>query len=380
MAFGKGKDEPSERIAFNNLLNYNDGLLVNYIQKQEKISYQEALDEIARFVDALHQEVEGGKEYVVESVGVLYKDSDKHLKMEPLKGPFTIQDSPGIPPRQALPAKEREKVTEQSMPALDVLSVESVQDSEYGKQVEQTEQRVESERGEDSLAVEKVEKIENVEKVEKVEMVEKVEKVVRVENVAIDSMDEVVPAQESPDRSQLDKFNLLKRTIVFFSILITASILVYSMYLNIAAPPLLNTNLVDLPVAESTVYTKNDATVLAGATDGGEQLQAAAGTEAASGKDVAESESGPVLSIKENFPPTASIQNYSIVAGSFGKHENAIQLMEELKSQGYSNAGVFSENDRRHLVFFGTWNNFDEASRHLSAIRLKYGEAWIYNH
>jgi len=335
---GKGKERESESIAFNDLLDYNDGLLVNYLQKQEKISYQEALDEITRFVDSLHERVEEGKEFVVESVGALYKDVDQHIKLHPLKTVFTINETPVVPDRPPVPVLPEEKEPEAPV-ASSLIEQEALKESDNMDSAEREEVLTE-ERG----------------------------------NTEIIPVTEEADPPESPDQNQLRKFKLFKRSIAVVSITVTGCILLYSMYLNIAAPPLLGPDLAGLPVAETTTYVNDKANV----------IEANAGSEKA--RDKQGSEPSPVIdnpiagTNSESIVHQSPDQTYSIVAGSFGKRENAIQLMEKLKSDGFSNAVVFSENENRHLVFFETWNDMEKASLSLESIRIIYRDAWVYNH
>ena len=61
-------------ISFNVLLNYNDGLLANHIVQHEKLEYNEVLKEIEKFVEKFHQELNSGNKFIIEHVGILFKD------------------------------------------------------------------------------------------------------------------------------------------------------------------------------------------------------------------------------------------------------------------------------------------------------------------
>ena len=94
---------PSKKIEFNVFLNHNDGLLANYIAQQEKMAYSTALKEIREFVDEFHREVNAGKKFVVEQVGILYKDSRGNIQLEPgidaehVKKSFEISELQNVP-------------------------------------------------------------------------------------------------------------------------------------------------------------------------------------------------------------------------------------------------------------------------------------------
>ena len=83
----------SAKISFNVLLNHNDGLLANYLVKHEKLTYNEALEEIEKFVGEFNHELNSGKKFIIERVGVLYKDDKRNIQIEPYENRSEVKES-----------------------------------------------------------------------------------------------------------------------------------------------------------------------------------------------------------------------------------------------------------------------------------------------
>lgn len=98
----------SKKLSFNVLLNYNDGLLANHIVQHEKLAYNEALKEIEKFVDEFNQELGSGKKFIVEQVGILYKDAGRNVQFEPFKNLNYSSDSAGISDLKSLSVSHNE--------------------------------------------------------------------------------------------------------------------------------------------------------------------------------------------------------------------------------------------------------------------------------
>jgi hypothetical protein len=64
-------------------LRTNDGLLAHYISQEENISYQEANEAISLFVDDVFRKLALGEQIVIDEVGTLSMDLEKHIQFEP---------------------------------------------------------------------------------------------------------------------------------------------------------------------------------------------------------------------------------------------------------------------------------------------------------
>jgi|TARA_Y100000994_G_scaffold249361_1_gene260607 hypothetical protein len=75
---------PTKSIAFNQNLIQNDGLLANYIQDLEKISYDEACIEILKFVRKTKLNLQKGNSIVFENIGEIYYNENSKIQFQPI--------------------------------------------------------------------------------------------------------------------------------------------------------------------------------------------------------------------------------------------------------------------------------------------------------
>lgn len=94
---------PTKKIAFNVFLKQNDGLLASHISQSESFTYNQALKEIENYVDACLFRLSSGNKFVIEQVGILYKDVEGNLQFEPFKNINYLRDSFGLTAIQFLP-------------------------------------------------------------------------------------------------------------------------------------------------------------------------------------------------------------------------------------------------------------------------------------
>lgn len=97
---------PRRKIAFNIYLKQNDGLLASHLVEYERITYTEALHRIEQFVKSCFDRLAEGKKVIVERVGTLYYDSEKHLLFEPFRQSQLRKDAFGLSSLQVLPVEE----------------------------------------------------------------------------------------------------------------------------------------------------------------------------------------------------------------------------------------------------------------------------------
>ena len=87
---------PIKRIAFNEQLKVNDGLLSNTISREEGISMNEALEQIRIFVVNVREELRKNNNYIFQEVGKLYYNVENRLEFEPDKQVNYLEDSFGF--------------------------------------------------------------------------------------------------------------------------------------------------------------------------------------------------------------------------------------------------------------------------------------------
>ncbi len=96
---------PRRKIAFNIYLRQNDGLLANHLVEYERISYSEAINKIDEYVQDCFGKLDKHRKVIVERVGTIYYDKERHLLFEPFRQTQFRKDSFGLSSIQFLPVK-----------------------------------------------------------------------------------------------------------------------------------------------------------------------------------------------------------------------------------------------------------------------------------
>jgi cell division septation protein DedD len=74
---------PSKSLAFNEYLTNNDGLLINYIQQKDQISYTEASEQLDAWVRKTRSLLSDNEEIYLPLIGRFHRDIEKKLRFEP---------------------------------------------------------------------------------------------------------------------------------------------------------------------------------------------------------------------------------------------------------------------------------------------------------
>ena len=73
---------PYKRVMFNAYLKTNDGLLVNYIAREENIPYKEAKEQVDKFVSSQLETLKLGERVIFDKIGALYLNENKKIVFE----------------------------------------------------------------------------------------------------------------------------------------------------------------------------------------------------------------------------------------------------------------------------------------------------------
>jgi len=93
------QDTPEgKQISFNDFLKFNDGLLVNQIIKTDKISKNQASDQVKEFISAVEKNFSQNKPYFMEGIGQLTRDSSGNIKFDK-----KLTDTPSTSPTDTKP-------------------------------------------------------------------------------------------------------------------------------------------------------------------------------------------------------------------------------------------------------------------------------------
>lgn len=94
---------PAKSVSFNAQLSINDGLLVNYIAKEEGITYLQANDKVETWVRVTKAFLKKGEDVNLPKVGRFFNDIERHLQFEPDNTVNYLKSSFGLPVIEAAP-------------------------------------------------------------------------------------------------------------------------------------------------------------------------------------------------------------------------------------------------------------------------------------
>lgn len=106
---------PRKRVAFNQSLIENDGLLVNKLSQQKNISYLEAEKEVLSFTQFVREKVISNKSFEFKNIGTFYLNKDENLVFVPYEGLNMLCSSYGLVPVKIRPIYKQH--TETAAPA-----------------------------------------------------------------------------------------------------------------------------------------------------------------------------------------------------------------------------------------------------------------------
>jgi len=128
---------PSKSISFNKNLNSNDGLLANFIAKQESFSFDLASKKIEDYVVKINRSLKLKKSIVLVGVGALFLDSENRLQFEPANSANYLLESYGLPVYQKQPIKRitiEDKITKEFVDRTTPLIAINGQENKKSKQ------------------------------------------------------------------------------------------------------------------------------------------------------------------------------------------------------------------------------------------------------
>jgi cell division septation protein DedD len=117
---------PSKKILFNINLRQNDGLLVNFIARVQKISFQEAYVQVNRFSETILQSLKSRKYIMLKNIGKLYMGIEGNIQFEQDLRTNHLADSFGLQPFFSSPMssdKFQEKRVTRVVPRQDTMTL-----------------------------------------------------------------------------------------------------------------------------------------------------------------------------------------------------------------------------------------------------------------
>ncbi len=99
---------PSKRIAFNEQLKVNDGLLISTLAQSQQWSMPQAQREVAGFVQELKEQLQTQHRFQLSDVGVFRYNTERKLVFESIEGENFLENSFGLPELVAKPILGKE--------------------------------------------------------------------------------------------------------------------------------------------------------------------------------------------------------------------------------------------------------------------------------
>ncbi|MFV0364928.1 MAG: SPOR domain-containing protein [Mangrovibacterium sp.] len=87
---------PSHSVSFNSKLNFNDGLLINYVSAEENISYHSAKRKVETLVAEMNYRLGDGEQIVISAIGSLQYDAHHQVVFTPAENANLNVDTYGL--------------------------------------------------------------------------------------------------------------------------------------------------------------------------------------------------------------------------------------------------------------------------------------------
>ena len=330
---------PRKRVAFNEALRFDDGILANYVMLHEPVTREGAQRHISQFVSELRDQVETMKQFELDGIGTFSRNDEGKLQFDPSLRHNFFGEAYGM---SALPVQviNRLAIPEPAIEAVPVTATGPV----LVRDDDTTLTPLPTSRPYWQVAA----------------------AILLIGSLGVVSYFSVVkPGQ--PLQSSLNPANLLRVPTAFTSratVVTDASVSFFSKPTNKSsqpvtavpieaatpAKPVAVSLVMPAPVSEPVVTTKAEPT-------------------------------GPISPVIA--APKRTEAHYTIIAGVFSKKQSAMPLIRHLHKSGYPDAYVMVQGRkalRYKVAAFGS-DDKQEAQSYIPAISKMIGSnAWIYTH
>jgi nucleoid DNA-binding protein len=403
-------------IVFNEFLRYNDGLLIDFIIKTEGIDREIAEQRVNDFADEANRMLDGGKELVIEGLGVLHKEASGKINFtemdEMAEMPDRIVEEPVKPEKPEINAEpviaEKPVKTEESFITEELVKAEEPAIEEEPAKKEETVKAEEPANTEEP--VQPIVKEVNLETPEPKEI--KKTKVstatTRVRRISKETFKDIPAGEPAPPPPVKIEEPAQSRPVVVPS----EPPLPEKVWVRPVAvePEMKERPQPDEPVAVSGLFTNNRTNrvlgwilivlfvnaVILGWFVFKDKIRGLFGKKAAPVEmitdsiyeQLADSVKAAALDTSLVYMQTAeeqmktarkeqlSTSRFYIVAGCFRDEANAETLVSSLKSAGYK-AEKFGKIGNLYAVCFASFDDKDQAVQELKRIREKAPDAWM---
>lgn len=343
-------------VIFNEFLQYNDGILAEYIAKNDKIDVDEANKRIEEFTQEIIEALNRGEYFALGNLGDLVKNpSGKLLLCEPnaVFEKSTLYKDDEIP----IEIEEFSDLEIASEADIQEEKRESIEESVEVKAESQPPQPVEIQEPLKASEVEKKEEVRSAEIAKEPETIieKKVDKENEIPRPYITSSEAKVNHQSSTMKT---------RTILIWTcIIIMVNIGLAGIFLRNTIKGLFNKKIEIIEsVAVTDTVVKQDSILTATLDSSIKEV-------------IAEKIKESKEELSENLPVKGT--RYYIVAGMFRNELNADKLIETLKAKGFK-AEKFSKAGDLYGVSYASFTTKDEAEKALVKIKTETDAgAWL---
>ncbi|KAA9325239.1 HU domain-containing protein [Adhaeribacter soli] len=102
---------PSKKIAFNEKLKHNDGLLISHLAQHLKVPSEQAQQMVNQFVGNMQTNLVKNKRFELQGIGIFRLNAEHKIEFEYLEGENFLADSFGLPELEARPIIPSEATT-----------------------------------------------------------------------------------------------------------------------------------------------------------------------------------------------------------------------------------------------------------------------------
>ncbi len=302
-------------ILFNNFLSFNDGLLIDYVASTERISKDEAIKKVEKYVENVKSELDSKGQFIIKGLGTFTKDATGILRFA-----------------------QADEINDYEEPENDLLDLDnSVKEEEKDETISQPEIKItnESKVNEELLVEVEEEKEEPL-----------------TEKTALSDITNKYIVEDQKKRNR----SIFIFLIVFVLIPILGVIVYFSFFSN-------GKQVKKEEKTKPVIEEKKAEDTL--------KLDIQPQGEVVASPEVKKEEKPVVIKPVEINKP------HHIIAGSFKNMVNAERYMNSLRAKGFDDCAVIEHNSMT-LVSIGSYRKVNEAQKRQEEILDKYRiESWI---
>ncbi len=358
-------------IIFNEFLQYNDGMLVDAISKNEGIDRDSAKKKIDEFIVKMNSALDKEGRFSLTGIGVVTKGTSGKIsleKEEPKKAGKKTIKTEETPEKQTAQPRETKKVAAKKPAEAkdETIEMETRKPGDKEQKVEEKTKISEDVIKPDKEAEKKEEKPKvqaPSERKPEQKISEKVE--VKTEEKVIQEPPRTTqPAYTTSAEYESNKRGRTKLIVwLIIIIIVNGALIGYFFYSE----------------EISALFTKKSDAVIEAEPYPGDQLLPETEPAAEPYEDITtgKSEKEPVETVKTTPTQVSSGPRFYIVAGVFREESNADNLVNELRQKGY-NAEKFGKIGSLHAVSYDVFSTKADADNELRKIQSEVDpEAWI---